>query len=181
MKITLVDAISINGKITKGEHDMSWLSNEDQTEFARLRDQHDVIVLDRKSYESYHPRPQNGKLRLVLTHHPELFIDDTVPGQLEFVVMDDVKTLVAQLQERGCKKLLVAGGGSVAADFLEAGVVNEVYVTLEPVLFGQGKTMLAERTLNVHLKLKSVKQLNETGTLFIHYEVSKVDPGTRIP
>lgn len=173
MRITLVDAISINGKITKGENDLSWLSNEDQIEFARLRDEHDVIVLDRKSYESYRPKPQPGTLRVVLTHHPERFSDDTVPGQLEFLVMDDVKTLVSQLQEQGYKKLLIAGGGTVAAAFLEAGVVDEVYVTFEPVLIGRGKTMIAERTLDVNLQLKSVKQLNKTGTLLAHYQVTQ--------
>lgn len=171
MKITLVDAISVNGKITKGEGDISWLSDEDQLAFLRLRAEHDVIVLDRKSYETYRPQPQAGTLRVVLTHHSERFTNDTIPEQLEFFAMNDAKALVSQLEKRGHKKLLIAGGSTVAADFLEAGLVNEVYVTFEPILIGQGTLMIAERGLEVHLQLKNIKQLNDNGTLLAHYVV----------
>ncbi len=174
MHITLADVVSLNGKITKGDDPNihGWSSDEDWEHFVRLRDAQDVMVIDRHTYETVRPQPSPGLLRVVLTSHPERFVAETVPGQLEFANQTP-QSLVDRLTKEGHQKMLVAGGGRVCSEFLTAGLVHDIYLSFEPVLFGEGKPMLAEKPLEVVLQLESVTKLNDRGTLLAHYIVQK--------
>src|SRR5262245_53529869 len=51
----------------------------------------------------------------------------------------DVAALLDRLAERGVSRLLVEGGGKVNASFFEAGLVDEIRLTLAPVVIGGGE------------------------------------------
>jgi dihydrofolate reductase len=55
--------------------------------------------------------------------------------------------------------------------FLAAGLVDEVYLTIEPVLFGQGIPFTRE-PLRVPLKLLDTTNLNAS-TVLLHYAIEK--------
>jgi 2,5-diamino-6-(ribosylamino)-4(3H)-pyrimidinone 5'-phosphate reductase len=48
----------------------------------------------------------------------------------------DPATLLRRLARRGVRRLLVEGGGEVFASFLEAGLVDEIHLTVTPFLIG---------------------------------------------
>jgi riboflavin-specific deaminase-like protein len=58
----------------------------------------------------------------------------------DLVVLDSRKPVAPQivraLEARGVKRLLVEGGGSVMWDFVSAGLLDEVHVTLTPWILG---------------------------------------------
>ena len=174
MQVTMAYVMTANGRITKGNnpnvHD--WSSDEDSRHFVNLLENADVIVVDRTTYELMQPQPEAGKLRVVMTHHPEVYADQAVPGQLEFT-SEPVANLIDRLARAGKQRLLMAGGRHVSAEFLAAGVVDDLYLTFEPLLFSQGNIMLSDESwLEVPLQLESVKQLNKRGTLLAHYVVT---------
>ena len=70
-------------------------------------------------------------------------------------------------------KVLLAGGARVYSSFIKEGLVDEIYLTVEPVIFGQGKPLLADGDSDVNLKLVSSKKLNKNGTLLLKYIVKK--------
>ncbi len=170
MIVTLAAVISLDGKITNGDdpHVHAWSSKEDWAHFVQLRSEQDCIIMDRVTYEVVKPEPQAGILRIVLTNHPDLY--QAIPGQLEFITATPRRAL-AHARAAGCQHVLLAGGSTVSSDFLRAGVVNELYITFEPVVFGTGTPLLAARALDVQLRLKDVQQLNATGTLLVHYQI----------
>ena len=176
MRVILADVISLNGKITKGSNPdiRSWSSSEDLEHFVKLRDGCDVIIIDRKTYELVQPKPEKGKLRIVFTSTPERFSNASSPGQLEFI---DVlpATLIERLAKDGYNRVLIAGGARLSSSFFEAQLIDDLYLSFEPVLFGTGRPMLDEGSLNVSLQLESVTRLNERGTLLAHYSVIKTD------
>jgi dihydrofolate reductase len=176
MQVTLADVISLNGKITQGDNPdiHAWSSEEDWEHFVQLRDQSDVVIIDRKTYETVRPKPEPGKLRIVFTSTPEKFEDDHVPGVLEFTNVSPT-VLMQRLVTGGYQKVLLAGGGRLCSDFFEADLVDDVYMSFEPVLFGEGVPMLREAPLTVSLLLESVRQLNTQGTLLAHYTVLKAN------
>ncbi len=47
--------------------------------------------------------------------------------------------LVAHLQQRGCFRLFVEGGGVTVSTFLEAGLLDRVQVAIAPLLIGTGR------------------------------------------
>jgi len=173
--ITLASVVSLNGKITRGDESNihAWTSAEDWQHFLQLRDRHEVVVLDRPTYEQTQPKPKPATLRVVLTRSPERYQRQEVPGQLEFMAAETPQKLVDHIASRGYTTVLLAGGATLTSDFLAAGLVDELYLTLEPYLFGLGKPLLAARQLDVSLRLLSCTPLNERGTLLAHYAVHK--------
>jgi diaminohydroxyphosphoribosylaminopyrimidine deaminase/5-amino-6-(5-phosphoribosylamino)uracil reductase len=63
----------------------------------------------------------------------EIIITDKRNGKV------DIMQLVEELGKRGVDSLLVEGGGTVAASFLEEGLINKVAIFIAPVIIG-GKT-----------------------------------------
>ena len=169
MKVSMVVVTSINGKVTRGDepHAHAWSSEEDWLHFVSLRDDHPAIIIDRRTFETIKPAPEPGKLRVIVTQYPELFSSAAVPGQLEFS-KEEPKELLDRLARQGHDKVLIAGG---RADFLSAGLVDDLYVTFEPVLFGTGKPIFIEAINTIRLHVEDVKRLNQGGTVLVHYRV----------
>ena len=173
MKVTLAAAMSLNGKITNGADAKvsAWSSGEEQVRFSELVDEHDVIVVGSKTYQIMrdHFHHQPGKLRLILTSRPDDYRADVIPGQLEFS-SETPAELVNRLEQAKKQKLLVAGGPVMMASFLQAGLVDELELTLEPLLFGEGKSLLERLSQDIGLQLVSCTQLNDRGTLLLVYK-----------
>lgn len=166
--------MSLDGKITKWDEiqDVStWASKEDQDFFHSQIAKHKVIVMGRKTYEAVKHRlkMKEGRRRIVMTSQPQEFEDNEIKGQFEFT-SETPEDIVARLKKEAVEELLVVGGGSVNTTFLKAGLVDELYLTIEPKIFGKGKMLVSEEKLDIKLKLLSVKQINKEGALLLHYQ-----------
>lgn len=176
MNVIMIVVASINGKTTRGnESDIySWTSKEDQDLFFSLRDRAPLIVMGRKTFEAASDKIKLGpnNRRIVLTRNPEQFTSKTVPGQLEFT-NEPPDNLVKRLENEGCKEILLVGGAEIDAAFLQAKLVDELHLTLEPLLFGKGKDLLTGVPFDVPLHLLEMKKLNEQGTLHLIYTLDR--------
>lgn len=172
---TLAFVSSINGKITRGNNPKVeiWSSKEDKKHFAKLIKNHSVIILSSRTYEviKKHIKHKTGKCRIVMTRNPKKYKNETIPGQLEFTSKSP-KQIISDLTKKGVKKVLLAGGSIFAHQFLKAKLVDSLFLTIEPKLFGTGTSLVAPLPLNVDLKLKSMKRLNREGTILLEYEVN---------
>ena len=171
MYVTLAAVMSIDGRITcKNESDIStWASNEDHNHFRQLLQTHDAVVMGRKTYEAVRPHPEPNRLRIVMTRQPTMFDQHVVPNMLEFSA-DSPGDITAQLDRRGCKKLLVVGGSDIYRTFLAARAVDEMFLTVEPVVFGEGVPLLSGHVDAARLSLESTTLLNDLGTLLLRYK-----------
>ena len=147
-----------------------WASPEDQAHFEGLVADADVIVIGRNTFtesrEDIERRP--GRFRLVMTRNPAAYQDQAVAGKLEFTD-ESPQQIVERLRSKGVENLLIAGGGKIYAAFLNAGVVDELILTLEPRLFGVGTPFMGRIDSNVAMKLVNVEKANPQGTLFLTY------------
>ena len=173
MKITLAMVLSVDGKSTKWDlPDQSWASEEDKTHLIKLISENDLILMGGKTYETAkkHIKPKAGKLRIVITHNPERFSGDQMENQLEFTNRP-IPELIQTLESRGFKQMLLLSGEGLNKQFFEAGLINEIILTVEPVIFGRGRGIIAEANLDLKLKLLSFEKLNNKGTMLLHYQV----------
>jgi 5-amino-6-(5-phosphoribosylamino)uracil reductase len=82
---------------------------------------------------------------------------------------------LSELYKEGVKHIAVLGGGEIVAAMLAVDLIDELHLTLCPLLIGgktapspvEGNGFLQDRA--PHLKLLSIKQLE--GELFLHYRV----------
>jgi len=175
MKIILAMVISIDGKTTKWDETniSKWASKEDQQYFADLVKKSEVVIMGSKTFESASPniKLSPDTLRIIMTKNPEKYSNLEVKNQLEFTNLSP-KKILENLKQRDKLKVLLAGGEQINSLFLKEKYVDELWLTIEPKIFGLGKTLLDQNKLELDLKLSEIKQLNDN-TIILKYLIAK--------
>ena len=70
------------------------------------------------------------------------------------------------------EEVILAGGTTINSLFLKENLVDELIITVEPLLFGKGLTLFKNLDLNIRLELIETKQL-EDGVLNLKYKIIK--------
>jgi dihydrofolate reductase len=73
--------------------------------------------------------------------------------------------LITLLQRDGYDQMLLIGGPHVATSFLKEQLIDEVWLTIEPKIFGAGQNFVTEQKLDVSLRLLSFEKVNK---LWVH-------------
>ena len=87
----------------------------------------------------------------------------------------DIPALLARLLAQGVQKLLVEGGGELNWDFIAAGAVDDIHITLCPTLIGgrNAPTLLEGTGFSMHtrprLRLLEARPVGDE--IFCHYRV----------
>jgi dihydrofolate reductase len=175
MRITLIAAQSLDGFITRHDQPGSdFASAEDRAFFREALRGFDCCVMGATSYREARTTIQKNlmteRLRIVLTHKPEAFANDVVQGKLEFANTPPTQ-LAAGLAGRGYKACALLGGAQIHSLFVEAGLVDELWLTVEPLLFGTGTPLIGRRA-SIELVLLSSQNLSPN-TLLLKYRVKK--------
>ena len=174
MKITAILVESLDGLITQGSNPniYNWTSLEDTQQFFIKIAAANLIIMGSQTYLTAKSKiiSKPGTLRIVLTSQPEKFVTETVPHQLEFINLTPEK-LVLELENRGYSSALLVGGSTTLTSFLNANLVSELKITLEPIMLGSGKPLAQKLITEKKLKLKNWQKLNIQGTLILNYIV----------
>jgi dihydrofolate reductase len=88
------------------------------------------------------------------------------------VVSEGPKAVLQLLAEKGFSSAFIAGGGKVNASFLAEGLIDEIYLDVEPLLFSKGIPVIAPVDFEYDLQLLATKKLNDN-TVQLHYKVLK--------
>lgn len=112
----------------------------------------------------------------VVSGHPE-DLSSLVKKEAS-IVTSDLNILSKQLYQKGYKNVLVEGGPTLLASFLKENLLDEIFLTIVPKIFGteQGTTLtlvegyLFPKNAIKKLSLLSVKKLGSE--LYLHYKVS---------
>ena len=163
--------MSLDGCLTR--HDdpgTSFGSREDRAFFRAALETFDSVLAGRKTYEasrnaSLWAKP-DSQLRMILTSAPEAFADAARTGDLEFVNAS-LEEAVARLESRGRKRCALLGGARLFADACRADLLDELWITLEPVAFGHGLRMFEGR-VDFRFALSSSEALS-ADTLLLKY------------
>jgi dihydrofolate reductase len=164
MNVVLIAAITADGFIGRSSgHAADWTSQEDKKLFVQITKETGTMVMGSRTFETI-GRALPGRRNIVLTSRPQSYEAEGV----EFTD-ESPRDLVNRLEDEGTKSLAVCGGAQVYHQFMQAGLVNELYLTVEPVLFGTGVKLFANE-LDIKLQLLSSDKLNED-VILLRYKV----------
>jgi dihydrofolate reductase len=166
VKTVLYLATSLNGKISLKNDDTPW-SEAGWAHYKKNIEIAGNLVVGHKTYDlqredgdfdSLTPQPF---LVTVSTRDVEKRDQDTVAGS-------PVEALKL-LEEKGFDTAIIGGGAGLASAFLEAKLIDELWLDLEPVVIGDGISMFEGMDLLRHFRLLEVKNIDEQ-FLHIRYE-----------
>jgi dihydrofolate reductase len=174
MKTILIFVSTLDGKITKwGEpHVSSWSSHQDQDYYKKVLNESRLIVMGSNTFKADTFKPSVNHQLIVMTGHPDKYKSLEITGQIEFTNESPVE-LVAHFIRKGHQQMLVVGGPHVATSFLKEQLIDELWLTFEPKIFGRGGSFVTETNLDINLHLIHCEKVNEQGTLITKYAVLK--------
>jgi len=163
MKITLIMAMTADGKIARhGAHFPDWTGKADKRMFKQMTISAGVVIMGSRTFDTI-GKPLPGRLNVVITRRPERY-----PSSENLLcTADSPEIILAKLTDRGFTKAILAGGATINSLFLRARLIDDMVVTIIPVLFGQGLSMFSE-PMNAGLELIKTCKL-AGGVLVLHY------------
>jgi dihydrofolate reductase len=172
MQVTLLMVETVDGKTTQAAapHIHGWSSPEDVRYFHAMQSQYPVIIMGSTTYAAVRQsiKLSSSLTRIVLTTSPSHYASSAAPGKLEFTD-ESPKQLIDRLSREGITKCLLVGGSDVNASFLEAELITDARITIEPRLFGRGNALFRPFDTDVKLTLTDIERLNPQGTIVLSY------------
>jgi riboflavin biosynthesis pyrimidine reductase len=82
------------------------------------------------------------------------------------------KEVVAKAKSLGLENLLLIGGENTNAHFLKDGVIDEIVLSVHPLVIGKGLRLFGDDKYDTSLKLMDVRKISDE-LVQIRYEVVK--------
>jgi len=156
-------AVSVNGYITYGEDNSDWVSETDWQVFDKLKNETGIMVMGSKTFEQFQDDfPLGGALNVVMTHKPDL-----LSKQVDGVLFTDKapKEVVEMVKEKGYGQLMLIGGRDLNTSFQKDRLINEIWLDIHPVLFGDGKAIFDKINLFQNLSMIGLTKLDNSQVL----------------
>jgi dihydrofolate reductase len=164
----IIAALSADGYIARDSSALStaWTSKADKKRFVELSKRAGVVVMGQNTWKTLGGKALKDRLNIV---YSPMRLDD-MPEGVETTTKSPVE-LLAELGGRGFKEAAICGGSQIYTMFMKSGLVSKLYMTIEPIIFGDGIRLFKEG-LDCKLKLENYTQ-TENGSLLLEYSIVK--------
>ena len=162
-----VAAATIDGFIARYPgQSSSWTSKEDHRHLQEMENNADVLLLGRTTYITA-KKALSKRNCIVLTSRVKSI--KKVNDKLVYINPENAG-IEKFVKENKYKKVCVLGGSGAYNYCLRHKLLDEIWLTIEPLLFGSGIGMFSEGIAARKMRLVSAKKLNRNGTLLLHYK-----------
>jgi len=169
-KVILYIAMSLDGYIATRDDDLGFLSLVEQegedygdADFVKTVD---TVIVGRKTYDKVlsmgYDFPYNDKNTYIITRTARPSV-----GSAKFYT-GSLKELVARLKSEPGKHIFVDGGAEIVNELLKDDLIDEFYISVIPVLLGDGISLFKSGRPEIGLKLISSKFFDK-GLVQLHY------------
>ena len=162
MKLILYMVMSMDGIVAIDEkRDISsYSSKEDHDFFIKGASACDAAIMGRFSYNKALPC---GK-KYLLSHSTEL---DLESGTVR--LSGNAQSIIERIKEDGNERVALLGGPRTNHAFLSGGFVDDIFLTIEPIILGKGIHFSIPDDNVTNWSLSHSIRLNKKGTVVNHY------------
>ncbi len=184
-RVRVYIACSLDGFIAGPDDDLSWLSGADPEdaadgspapnqvtdalEFDAFLAQVGALLMGRRTFDVVDgfdgPWPYGDRPVLVPTHRPLVTSNELVRA-----AEGDIDSLVEQAKEAAGDKDVYIDGGALIRQALDAGLIDEMVITVSPVVIGKGVPLFAGVCARHDLELVGHHSYG-VGMVQVHYRV----------
>jgi len=186
MKTQYYTASSLDGFIATEDDSLEWLfplGDVNETSYPAFIAEVGALAMGASTYEWMLRHAQTVAAQAgsawPYTQPTWVFTHRRLPAAPEAdvrFVQGDVRPVHAAMRSAaGGKNLWVVGGGDLAGQFHDAGLLDELIVQVGSVTLGRGKPLFPRRLVSATLRLASVRQVG-TGFAELRYTVSREGP-----
>lgn len=172
MNVFLIAAISVDGFIAPDAAVTSttWTSGADKKFFTDRTNQARVMVMGSTTFNTI-KRPLKDRLTVVMSSKPKPAEYAQFEDSQVRYTSQSPQEIISSLEEEGYTELALCGGSSVYSQFMEAGLVNRLYITVEAVAFGSGVSLFNNTLTQKNFKLISNEKIGDN-TILLEYELA---------
>lgn len=173
-KVILYIATSLDGYIAQPDDDLSFLDivqkeGEDYG-YVNFMNEIDTIVVGRKTFDwvmnqvsEFAPAPI---ITYVITKTPQ-------PSKKNILFYNNkLDELIERLKNEPGKNIFINGGAQLVAELLKSKLIDEIILSIIPILVGNGIKLFDDGRPEQRLELVSSQNF-ESGLVQIHYKVKK--------
>ena len=170
-KVVYGGAMSLDGFIAGPNGEYDWIVMDPDIDFGEMMARFDTFLIGRKTFEVMRrmgndaPTPGIQNIVFSRTLKPNDYPGVTISG--------DAAPVVAELRTKPGKDIALFGGGELFRSLLAAGLVDQVAVSLIPVLLGGGIPFLPSPAGRAVLKLRKHRIFEKTGTVGLEYDIER--------
>jgi dihydrofolate reductase len=181
VKTQYYTAASLDGFIADANHSLEWLfqlGDVAETSYPRFIRDVGALCMGSSTYEwmlRHAVGPEAERPEPWPYEQPAwVFTSRKLPGvpgaDIRFARGDVRPVHTEMAKAAGGKNVWVVGGGDLAGQFHDAGLLDELFVQIGSVTLGAGKPLLPRAITNPPLRLISVRAVG-TGFAELHYQV----------
>ena len=148
-------AISLDGFIEGPNGEFDWCFTDQDYGMTAFLARCDAIIFGRKSYElllQYDADPYPDKMKYVFSN-----TIGSVAGKAA-VVNGKIDEELAKIQQRTAGDIWFFGGAALLEEFLIQDLIDEMHLSVHPLLLGSGKPLFPKMEQRKHFNLKGVER-----------------------
>ena len=174
-KVVYGGAISFDGYLAREDGSVDWLlDSPGSTELLKdLWPRFDAMLMGRKTYEVALKMSPGRDAGSVFGNMRALVFSRTLePASRDGyeIVGDDAAEFVRSMKSEDGKDIMLMGGGELANSLLNAGLVDEIGLNVQPILLGSGVPTFLKMPKQITLEMKECRQLG-SGCVYLSYDV----------
>jgi dihydrofolate reductase len=199
-KITSFVNVSLDGFFEGKNHDISWHNvNEEFNQFAvDMLKQTGIILFGRRTYElfeEYWPKAAGDPA----TSKSDLEVADLINNMEKIVfsktlqqvnegknwknvrLMREVDPEEIRDWKRRCDRDLSVGGNNLLLSFVRLGLIDEIRVMVNPVIIGEGNSLLKGIASRIKLELHDTRTFGSGNVLITYKPIPASSAGSQVP
>lgn len=165
-KVILFIATSLDGFIARKDDSINWLFSDQDYGYKAFYDSIDTTLTGHATYKqtkTFGEFAFPGKTNYIFSRSPQP--PDSHPVTF---ISSDIVEFVRNLKNQNGKNIWLVGGGQINTVMLNAGLIDEMIVSIHPIILGEGLPLFAGKPKETKFKVTAQKTF-ESGLVQITY------------